>query len=198
MKNIFFSIGLVLLVLLIDCSRKVDITKDFAMVLNGNEYKVNLDPPVGQIQEIESGFSISNAYTVVFPTRSLNRLKLQGFELAFDAQTITPGQVITSRANDRDYSLHVSYYPILGHKFNEQKMLIYSSRSANGSIKVRFDVLEPGIGGRVKGVILEAVLYGFYDSDSEISPREPRESEKPQKLEIYNFVFDTTFESSMF
>lgn len=165
------------------------------MVLNGREYKVALGPPVGRIQENEAGYSYSNSFTVVFPTKNLNRFKIMGFELAFDPQTITPGQVITSSANDRDYSLHVSYFPIIGHKLNEGKMLVYSSRSNNGNIKVRFDVLEPEIGGKVKGVILEAVLYGFYDSQDTITPNEP---DKPQKLEIYNFAFDTTFERSMF
>ncbi|HLP62474.1 MAG TPA: hypothetical protein VK186_26785 [Candidatus Deferrimicrobium sp.] len=196
MKNIIIlSTCLVLMSLLVNCPGKVDITRDFAMVLNGNEYKVNLGPAVGKMQENESGFSVSNAYKVVFPTKGMNRFETSGFELSFDPQKITPGDVITSTANDENYSLHLYYFPILGIKFNEEKRLVYSSRSDNGSLKVRFDVLEPEIGGRVKGVILEAVLYSFYDSNREETPQKP---EKSQKLEIYNFVFDTTFKNSVF
>lgn len=180
---------------MVNCPGKVDITKDFAMVLNGNEYRVKLGPAAGKMQENESGFSISKSFTVVFPTKSMNRFETSRFELAFDPQTITTGEVITSTANDENSSLRLYYFPILGLKFNEEKMLVYSSRSDDGSMKIRFDVLEPEIGGKVKGVILEAVLYGFYDSNRETSTKEP---DTPQKLEIYNFTFDTTFENSIF
>lgn len=172
------------------------------MVLNGKEYKVNLAPAIGRIQEYESGFSRSNSFTVFFPTKNLNRLKTSGFELTFNPQIVTPNEIITSKANANDTNYEnppsITYIPIFGHKFSEEQMLVYSSRSGNGSIKVRFDVLEPEIGGKVKGVILEAVLYGFYDSNRVPIPQEPNKPNKPQKLEIYNFTFDTTFEDRMF
>ncbi|MCX6581133.1 MAG: hypothetical protein NT166_13220 [Candidatus Aminicenantes bacterium] len=51
--------------MLLNCSGKVDTTGDFAMVLNGGEYKVALGPPEGRIRENAAGFSYSNSFTVV-------------------------------------------------------------------------------------------------------------------------------------
>ncbi|MCU0289169.1 MAG: hypothetical protein MUF15_22590 [Acidobacteria bacterium] len=195
MKNIIFIINLIFIVMMVNCSGTIDITKDFAMVLNGNEYRISLARPVGRVQEIESGFSVTNNFSIMFPTKSMNRFQIMGFEFFFEPQAITPGEVITSTANDENYALRLIYTPPLGIRVNEEAMLVYSSRSENGSIKARFDILEPELGGRVKGVILEAVLYGFYDSNRDISTKKPA---TVQKLEIYNFVFDTKFENSIF
>lgn len=145
------------------------------------------------MQEKDAGYSYSYHYTIMFPIASetLNPFKAMGFELAFEPKTVTIGQVIKSLANDQNSFFRVSYFPVVGHRVNEGILLEYSSRYKTGSLKVRFDVLEPEIGGRVKGTILEATLYGYYQKDEDMTILEPK---RPKKLEIYNFKFDTTFE----
>ena len=178
-----------------NCPGTVETGKDFAMRLNGREYKVTLETAKGKIQEIESGFSNSYRYTVIFPIKAFSRFGMNGFELAFGPNAINVGEIIESSAGDSNYSFRVTYYPLVGHKVNEGIMLEYSSREKTGSLKVRFDMLEPQINGRVKGKILEAVLYGYYQGADSMETLEPK---SPKKLEIYNFVFDTTFERAMF
>lgn len=178
-----------------NCSGTVDTTRDFAMVLNGREYKVALVPAKGFIREMDSGFTNSFAYTIMFPAKKFNRFDARGFELTFDPDVITVGEVIESTAGDSNYSFGVTYYPLVGHKMNEGILLEYSSRVETGDVKVRFDILEPTLGGRVKGTILKATLFGYFQEHDSMERSKP---DDPKKLEIYNFVFDTTFERSMF
>jgi hypothetical protein len=177
------------------CSTSVDTNSDFAMVLNGRGYKVKLNPAIARVRVSDVGYSESYHFSVMFPAKSMNRFKVRGFELTFEPRTVEMGKTMISRAGDKNYSLAVSYYPLVGHKVNEGIMLEYSSRYKTGDIKVRFDILEPRLGGRVKGTILSAVLFGYYQSQDAMEPMDP---EDPKKLEIYNFPFDATFESSMF
>jgi hypothetical protein len=177
------------------CGGNVDTTKDFAMLENGREYRVLLDRPVAGILEQESGYSTSYRFTVTFPLQKYNPMKARGFELTFDPAKVEIGKVIESRAGDSIDKPRIHYYPAMGHKLNEGILLAYSSGMETGSLRVRFDILEPSIGGRVKGTVLNAVLYGYYEAadTAEITKPDP-----PKKLEIYNFPFDAVFERSLF
>ena len=193
-KTIFLLV-LVFLVFSGGCGGGVDTTRDFAMMENGREYRVLLDKPVGSIREQDVGFSTSNDYKIIFPLKKFNPMKARGFELTVDPEDVEIGEVMMSRAGDDNHKLRMNYYPSMGHKLSEGILLAYSSGMESGSLNVRFDVLEPRIGGRVKGTILNAVLYGYYEpvDTAEITKPDP-----PKKLEIYNFPFDTVFERSIF
>lgn len=174
---------------------RVDKTEAFAMAMNGHPFKIKLGTPKGLIQEVEAGYSDSHLFSVSFPASALNRFGERGFRLHFDVTKLVMGRVIETKGTDPNYWLRVSFFPILGHRVNEGLMLEYSSRYKEGYMKVRFDIVEPEFGGRIKGVILEAVLYAYYLREDS---REPIETNSPRKLEIFNFLFDTTFERQMF
>ncbi len=195
--TVLFLCAPLFLVMFNHCARSVDTGEDFAMALNGRPYKVKLAPPVARMQENDVGYSSSFDYTIMFPIagETLNPLKVRGFELAFDPKTVTGGEVMEALAGDQNSPFRLSYLPLVGHRFNEGILLEYSSRYKTGSLKVRFDILEPEINGRVKGTILEATLYGFYQRAEDMTTLEPK---RPKKLEIYNFKFDTTFSEFRF
>ncbi|MCI0470593.1 MAG: hypothetical protein L0Y73_02940 [Candidatus Aminicenantes bacterium] len=190
MKTITRMFILLLLAVIIGCTTKVDTTKDFTMTLNGSKYNVGLGMHLALISEIESGFGVTNSFYILFPIRSLNPLKLQGFKLTFSPSAVETGRALETHAGDKNYDLVMTYDPALGHRFNEGLMLTYSSRAKQGMLRVVFDVLEPGLHGRVKGKILYAALYGFYESQDKM---EPAPLDKEKKLEIYNFPFDARF-----
>jgi ribonuclease HI len=177
------------------CSRPVDTSKHFAMLHNGREYKVLLDKPIASLRERESGLTGMSTFYIIFPIKKLNPMKNQGFELSFDAASIKIGQEMVSKAGDKKFNLRLRYYPLMGHNFNEGQMLTYSSGYGEGNLKVRFDILETRMGGRVKGIILHSTLFGFYESHENLTTFKPKH---PKKLEIFNFPFDTVFGSSLY
>ncbi|MCK4766321.1 MAG: hypothetical protein KAW12_29265 [Candidatus Aminicenantes bacterium] len=194
-KKIMLSVLTGALLLLPACAGKVDTTKDFAMTLNGQKYVVKLDAPAARIQELEAGYSNEQSLSVTFPIKTANPMKVMGFRLAFKERQIVVDEEIESHAGDDRHFLHMQYFPLLGHKVNEGTILTYSSRRKTGSLRVRFDELEAQAGGRVKGIILYAALYAYYQKQDSPDPIEPKEE---KKLEIYNFPFEATFVESTF
>ena len=68
--------------------------------------------------------------------------------------------------------------------------LLYKNKLIIKEGKIRFDEFDPAIGGVAKGELIEATLYGFYNS--------PRDNQGPQpvrwkKVELYNFPFEVSF-----
>jgi len=196
MRTITLNIIAVVFVLLLqpNCGA-VDTSKDFAMTLNGREYNVKMGAALAFISEMDVGFSADYIFYIMFPLKVFNPLKARGFKFAFSPNKTVVGEKIESSAGDEQYYLRMFYYPAVGHKMNQGLMLTYSSGYKQGRVRARFDILEPHIGGRVKGVVFYAALYGYYEDSAGPDIVEPG---KENILELYNFTFDTVFSRSMF
>ncbi|MFC1537213.1 hypothetical protein ACFL4P_00125 [Gemmatimonadota bacterium] len=186
----------ILMLLLISCSGGPDPSREFGMYLNGRERKTGLGDPVGLIQELDAGYSYSNFYSVVFPLKILGMsgVPRPGILIKFDPAATEPGREITF-GSEAENSIRVEYHPVSGHKINQAVMLAYSSGHGEGGGTIRFDMLETGPGGRVKGTVVQAVLYGYYENMQTMEFSEPS---KPMKLELFNWSFDVTLERSIF
>ena len=178
------------------CSSGPDPDKQFGMYLNGKQRKVKLGEPVGYIQELDAGYSYSYRYSIVFPRKFYVRdpMPRPGIIIEFDPADIESGQEIPFGTGG-EHIIRVEYHPVGGHKMNQAILLTYSSRHSAGGGKIRFDVLEPQLGGRVKGTIIQSTLYGYYEDMETMEITEPPKS---RKLELYNWSFDVTLERSIF
>lgn len=199
MKDNMISVQIMILLIIslvfINCGGGVDKTKDFAMLMDDRAFDVELGNPDATIRESDVGYTDSQYFKITFPHQHINPMKNLGFELQFDPGEVEIGEVMYFSAGDKNYKFRMEYYPALGHKMNQGIMLAYSSGMEEGLLEVRFDKLEPQIGGTVKGVILHAVMYGYYESNdtAEIEKADP-----PKKLEIFNFPFNAKFRLSPF
>jgi hypothetical protein len=93
-----------------------------------------------------------------------------------------------STANRTRADVQLAYYPTWGQKTNEGIPLAFHPRR-EGWGRIRSDELDPRLGGRVRGVLLEAVLYGQYEDMDGL----PIESDEPLALHHWNFPFDAVF-----
>jgi hypothetical protein len=175
--------------LLAGCSPKLDTTREFAMALNGAPYSSRMKPPIGCAQEIEAGFSTQYRYTILFPCRLPSPIPRPGLEIAFEPDKVVLGEEMAFGAGDVESGIGVEYCPVMGHKSNQGILLTFSSHRSDGGGTIRFDALEPEIGGRVKGTILHATLYGYYEDAHTAEITEPK---APRKLELWNFPFEVT------
>ena len=166
------------------------------MYLNGRERKTGLGDPVGLIQEIEAGYSYSNHYSIVFPLKiaALRGMPRPGILIEFDPAALEPGHEINF-GDGADDNVRMEYHPASGHRVNQGVMLAYSSAHSDGGGTIRFDILETEAGGRVKGTVIQAALYGYYENMETMEATEPS---KPMKLELYNWSFDVTLKRSIF
>ena len=196
-KNLFSAFMAVCCAMLVSgCSSVPDPDKEFGMYLNGKQLKVKLGEPVGYIQELESGYSYRYRYSVIYPLQmsALRTMPRPGIVIEFDPDEIESGQEIPFGTGGRK-TVWLEYHPVVGHKLSEAVMLAYSSRHSAGGGKIRFDVLEPRLGGRVKGSVIQSTLYGYYEAMETMEITEPS---KLRKLELFNWSFDLTLESSIF
>lgn len=179
------------ILLMTHCSSGVDRSADFAMIHNGNPYRVRLAPPIARVVESDAGYTGTPRFYVMFPVRANNPVKARGFQLYIDPEQVVPGKRLSDSLLAENSRFRIEYYPVWGHKIDEGILLAYTTGIDGGSFTVRFDIFEPRPGGRVTGEIQEAVLLGYYEKqdDPEIIPLE-----EPRKLEIYHFKFDTTFQ----
>lgn len=178
------------------CSRGPDPEKEFGIYLNGKSRNAGVADPVGRIQELEAGYSYSYRYSVVFPLKisAVRGLPRPGILVEFDPGRIEPGGEI-SFGSGMESPVRVEYHPTGGHKMNRAVMLAYSSDHGPGGGKIRFEVLETGLGGRVRGSVIQATLYGYYENMETMEVSEPP---KPMKLELFNWPFEVTLERSIF
>ena len=178
------------------CSSGPDPSKEFGIYLNGKLLKPTIGEPIGYVQELESGYTYNYRYSIVFPRKFYTRdpVPRPGIIIEFDPADIESGQEIPFGTGGTN-AVRVEYHPVGGHKLNEAVMLAYSSRHSAGGGKIRFDVLEPQLGGRVKGTIIQSTLYGYYEAMETMEITEPP---KPRKLELFNWSFDVTLEESIF
>lgn len=179
------------LLMLSNCSAPVDRTADFAMIHNGNPYRVRLAPPIGKVIETEVGYTSTFWFYILFPTAAVNPNQARGFQLQIDPDDLITGGVISDSSLPETSKFRIRYHPNTGHRLNEGILLAYSTGMTGGSFKIRFDIFEPAAGGRVKGEILEAALVGFYERQDDMAIIPPK---KPKILEIFHFKFDTRFQ----
>jgi hypothetical protein len=74
-------------------------------------------------------------------------------------------------------------------------MLTFASGRPDGGGTIRFDQLEPALGGRAKGKLLEATLYGFFE---DANSAQVTSTGEPRKLKLRNFPFDVTLDQPRF
>lgn len=179
------------------CSVKPDPAKNFGAYLNGRELQLPLGDPIGCIQELEAGFSLSYTYSIIFPLKLpvVSPLPRPGIILYFNQDNIRLKEETPLLGEGVGEGPWLEYHPLQGHKMNEAVMLVYSSRRAGGGGSVRFDMLEPEPGGRVSGSIIRAVLYGYYEN---METSEVTELPEPKKLELFNWSFDGVLKRTTF
>ena len=190
----FITLGCAMLVS--GCSGEPDPDKEFGMYLNSKQLKVNLGEPVGYIQELEGGYSYRFHYSIVYPLNmpALRSVPRPGILIEFDPARIELGQEIAFGTGG-ETSIRLEYHPVVGHRHSKAVMLAYSSGHSAGVGKIRFDILEPRLGGRVKGSIIQSRLYGYYENMETMEITEPSE---PRELELFNWSFDVILERSIF
>jgi hypothetical protein len=177
------------------CHSKPDPNREFAMTMNGEEYPSHLGSPFGSLQEIEAGFSTQLRCHIIFPLRLPGTRRPPGVEIEVDPQRIRLGEEIVFGQGASDSGVDVSYSPMHGHRMSEGVMLTFACRQPDGGGTIRFDQLEATLGGRAKGKLIEATLYGYFEDANTAQASEPSE---PRKLRLRNFPFDVTLEQSPF
>jgi len=191
----FWTIYCVLL-LTAGCSTKPDPSKEFGMYFNGEENTSALDNPIGLIQEHEAGFSYSYSYSIIFPLKKAfsGPVPRPGVYIEFTPERINLGEETPFEAGSESAAF-VEYHPVTGHKVQEATLLVYSTRHGDGGGKIRLDVFEPRLGGRIKGTIIQATLNGYYE---DMEKMEITELEQPRKLELFNWSFDVILQRGPF
>ncbi|MEA2064513.1 MAG: hypothetical protein U9P14_12490 [Gemmatimonadota bacterium] len=190
-------IWMLLLVMLVSgCSGGPDPDREFGFYLNGKERKTGFGKPVAHIQELEAGYSYSNRFTIVWPLKKkyAGPVVRPGIIIEFEPERIEPGKE-TPFGTGPKRAAWMEYHPMRGHRVEEALLLVYSSRHGQGSGTIRFDVLEPRLGGRVKGTVILATLNGYYENAQSM---EIIELKKPRKLEFFNWSFDLVLQRSIF
>jgi hypothetical protein len=158
--------------------------RECTMQLNGEEYPTRLKEPLGYLQEREAGFSTEYRCIVLFPLRGPFAVPKPGLEITLDPRKIGPDEVIDFTADDD--AVQIDYCPFFQYRVQKGEILVYSSQRGRGEGTIRFDSVDPTLGGRVKGKLVRATLYGYYDSQD--GPR--RDDTTPRKLELQDFPFD--------
>jgi hypothetical protein len=175
------------------CQSRPDPTQPFAAALNGEKYNTRFGPAEGRAVSFESGFNELYAFGLFFPVEGLLATDSQGLSIQFDPLLVTPGSEIAFGPATTS-GVSVTFFPASGHRVAEGALLTFAASGADAGGTIRFDTLEPAIGGRVQGELLQATLYGFYEN-MDGGAQEP---EEPLKLELWRFPFDTTFAESIF
>jgi hypothetical protein len=173
------------------CTPKLDPNRPFAMTMDGADYSSRLADPIAYVQEFEAGFSTSSRCTVLFPLRLRTSVPKPGLEIGIDPQRVRLGEDMTFDAADEDEGVSVEYVPMSGHQFSRGVLLVFSSGRRGGSCTLRLDQMDLSPGGRVKGKLIRATLYGFHDGESAAGT----ELDQPRKLELANFPFDLPVQS---
>ncbi|MFN8671757.1 MAG: hypothetical protein U0457_06675 [Candidatus Sericytochromatia bacterium] len=200
-KTYLFSI-IFLLPVIIACSKE------------NNEIDVStLDNPIAEIQDLSSGSTLTlqgglNKYSIFFPLKVMNNKvnRNTGLVINFDYKKI---EIKKSISLSKGNSVSLDYFPLKGNYIANQrpedmKFLTYSSNYKNGSGNIEFDEFNPTIGGKVKGKITDAILYGFYTKFQErVSANgkldNPIEDPNPEiLLKIKKLEFDATFVRSIY
>jgi hypothetical protein len=185
--------GLVLMTGAAACALPPDTSKPNTMALNGGEYASGVkNEAIGYVLAIEAGFSTSAAYTLLYPLNFPTPVPQPGLEIGYDPSKITLGQDISFGAGKPDIGIYVTYYPAFNPKMNEGLILMYSLHGEDSGGTIHFDRLDTQVGGQVKGALLQATLYGYYESIETGDLVEPSE---PMKLELWNFAFDVTLQT---
>jgi len=186
-------IGVILLTLVLltamQCSSGVDTSGQFAMALKGHKLNLKLTTPIAKAEEVNQEEDYFQGF-LMFSIEGLNRDWTKGFKMIFEGDQVQTGTVMQTSAASSEGAPVVYFHPALGHKPSEGLTIVYSSNYKEGYLKVRFDEFEPQVGGKIKGEIIEAVLWGYHEKfGSDV----PLDAGKNNKVEIYNFPFDTTF-----
>jgi hypothetical protein len=181
------SVGL----LLFACTGTEDSTQTFHMRLGQDPCLPGVGDAIALIEELEAGFSVAHQCSIVFPQKLLPQQPRPGIEIQFDPAGIEVGSELEFGAGRTGGDVQLAYYPNWGQKYDQGLTLVFCPSEA-GWGRIRLDELDPQLGGRVRGVLLEAVLYGHYEDMDGL----PVELEEPLELHLWNFPFDTTFRES--
>lgn len=173
------------------CQRGLDPKGPFQMTMNGAPYTPKIQPAVGNLQVLESGFSIAQRVRIFFPLLAPGAGAIPGLEIEFDPEVIPVGEEVEILFAEADGGISITYFPLFGHRHNEGILLLYTP-DAESPLNIRFDELEPRIGGRVSGSLIFTRLHGRYET----MDGESIETEEPKTLEIRNFPFDVQLTES--
>lgn len=175
------------------CQEKPDPDAPFSMTMNGEPYAPKFNPPLGYLQELEAGFSTAHRVRIHFPIIAPGPGANPGLEIEFDPAVIPIGEEVEIVYGEAEGGISVTYFPLFGHRHNEGILLLYTPDD-DCPLNIRFDEMEPRLGGRVSGSLIFTRLYGHYENmDGEWIDTEER-----KVLEVRNFPFDVQLTRSAY
>ncbi len=176
------------------CGKKVDPQKSFGMYINGREMKAKFKAPEAYLQTLDDGVGYAASRQnglIIFPLPPpTGPMPRGGIEISFDLKKVSSGKTVQISQSSPSSDVDIYYFPMQGGASVDQgKILSYALRpSKGGSAIIRFDVVEAKIGGKLKGVILEATMDAFYETKDGFN----EELSKPRELKLFNWSFETT------
>ena len=175
------------------CQEKPASNASFSMNMNGEPYAPKFNPPLGYLQELEAGFSTAHRVRIHFPIIAPGAGANPGLEIEFDPAVIPIGEEVEIVYGEADGGIGVTYFPLFGHRHNEGILLLFTPDD-DCPLNIRFDELEPRLGGHVSGSLIFTRLYGHYENmDGEWIDTEERKI-----LEVRNFPFDVQLTGSAY
>ena len=195
MRSLFFRFiitSLFSLLVCASCGLLSDADSEFAMSLNGGPYWAKHEPPTGALLEMESGMNLSYRVRITFPLSGLGGMKKPGLEIEFDPAQIRIGKEISFGPQSVTNHIQLSYFPAFGHNYSAGQLLIFDLGS-EGSGSIVFEKIDARYGGQVKGILRQAILYGYYESGDVMNAVTPT---SPMKLELRNFPFEVILEEA--
>jgi len=183
---------LLTILLLAGCGNSYKNQKPFAIYMNGKPYTFELDETFADIGGTDSVYPQISSYCVYFPAKLFNAGTDRGFILHLDPRYIKSKESLRFSARDSHSSVQMIFSPVIGRTRFKNGLMEMTTTEGKGKIHAYFDILEPREGGRIKGIIYEAVMEGFFVKDFQ-NPVNSKNQPKPARIEIYNFALDTRF-----
>ncbi len=183
----------------IGCGKKIDPQKPFGMYLNGRENNPLFKDPEAFLHDIEDGTGYTGSKQrglIIFPLPlPSGPMPRGGIEISFDPKNIPAGQNIQISQSESASGINIYYFPMQIGAGNSGKVYTFGLRpSKGGAATIRFDLLEAKVGGKIKGVILDAVMDAYFKTEDGTT----EELTKPQELKLFNWSFETTFKEHPF
>lgn len=164
-----------------------------SVLLNGDPIEYRLAPPRARLEYVGTPSFETALITVVFGSAWPNPSENPGLQITFYAAVNPAGSQQDFSGEGGGNPVRVTFLPDPIDAWRDHANLAYANWGvADLTGRIEFEELEPEPRGRIKGVLREATLKGFYTDPQFTSFQEPRE---PMELVLRDFEFDTVIES---
>jgi hypothetical protein len=176
------------------CTPKPDPNKDFQMFLDGSVFLWESAPGVGYLYGGEGSFVPKPASVmVILPNLGRNQRPLPGLEIMFDLDSFAKSNQVTfSGGSD---GLNVDFRPSYRPMGRNGLLVGYSSQNLKSIVTLRLDEVNHRNGGKLKGKIIYAMLWGYFYNCETGKLTDPP---KPFKLEIWNWPFEVLLQQKYY